>query len=75
MVGDITLDKTLPHSIDSERAVLGAILLDDKAIFAASEVLAVDDFYLEAHREIFKVMLSLFQEESSIDFFTLREEL
>ena len=29
---DITLEKTLPNSIDSERAVLGAILLDEKAI-------------------------------------------
>ena len=62
MSSDITLEKTLSQSIDSERAILGAILLDDKAIFAASEVLFAEDFYLEAHREIFKVMLSLGRE-------------
>jgi replicative DNA helicase len=75
MPGDISFEKTLPQSVDSERAVLGAILLDEKAIFAASETLLAEDFYLESHREIFKAILSLVEEESSIDFFTLREEL
>ncbi len=72
---DVTLEKTLPNSVESERAVLGAILLDEKAIFAATEVLTADDFYLEAHREIFRAMLSLAEEEISIDLVTLREEL
>jgi hypothetical protein len=40
-----------------------------------SEVLTADDFYLEAHREIFRAMLALAEEESSIDHFTLIEEL
>ena len=72
---DVTLEKTLPNSLESERAVLGAILLDEKAIFAATEALTTDDFYLEAHREIFRAMLSLAEEEISIDLVTLREEL
>ncbi len=75
MPGDISFEKNLPQSVDSEKAVLGAILLHEKAIFAASEVLVADDFYLEAHREIFKAMRSLVEEEASIDLFTLREEL
>ncbi|MBP1602217.1 MAG: dnaC 2 [Acidobacteria bacterium] len=73
--GNITLEKTLPNSIESERAVLGAVLLDDRAIFPASEILTADDFYLESHREIFRAMLALSEEETSIDIFTLREEL
>ncbi len=72
---DVTLERTLPSSVESERAVLGAIILDDKAIFPATEVLTVEDFYLQAHREIFRAMLALIEEESSIDLFTLREEL
>ncbi len=72
---DVTLEKTLPNSLESERAVLGAILLDEKAIFAATEVLTADDFYLEAHHEIFRAMISLMEEEISIDLITLREEL
>ncbi len=55
---DVTLEKTLPNSLESEPAVLGAILLDEKAIFAATEVLTADDFYLETHREIFRATLS-----------------
>jgi replicative DNA helicase len=72
---DVSLERTMPNSVESERAVLGAILLDEKAIFAAAEFLTPDDFYLEAHREIFRAMLSLAEEEISIDCFTLREEL
>jgi len=48
MPGDITLERTLPQNVESEKAVLGAILLDEKAVFAASEVLVTDDFYLLA---------------------------
>lgn len=73
--GNITLEKTLPNSIESERAVLGAIILDHKAIFPATEVLTVDDFYLQGHREIFRAMLALAAEETPIDLITLREEL
>jgi replicative DNA helicase len=73
--GSITLEKTLPNSVESERAVLGAVLLDDRAIFPAAEVLTVEDFYLESHREIFRAMLALAEEGTSIDLFTVREEL
>ncbi len=72
---DVSLERTMPNSVESERAVLGAILLDEKAIFAAAEILTPDDFYLEAHREIFRAMLALAEEKISIDYFTLREEL
>ena len=72
---DVSLERTMPNSVESERAVLGAILLDEKAIFTTAEILTADDFYLEAHREIFRAMLSLAEEEISIDYFTLRDEL
>ena len=55
--GDVTLERTLPNSVESERAVLGAILLDEKEVFTAAEILTAADFYLEAHREIFRAML------------------
>ncbi len=72
---DVTLEKTLPNSIESERAVLGAIILDHKAIFPATEILTAEDFYLESHREIFRAMLALVQEGTAIDLFTVLEEL
>ncbi len=72
---DVTLERTVPNSIESERAGLGAIILDHKAIFPPTEVLTVDDFYLEGHREIFRAMLALAEEETPVDLITLREEL
>jgi replicative DNA helicase len=72
---DVTIERTMPNRLESERAALGAILLDGRAVFPATEVLTVDDFYLEAHRKIFRAMLALVEDESPIDLFTLREEL
>ncbi len=72
---DVTPEKTLPNRIESERAVLGAIILDHKAIFPATEVLTAEDFYLESHPEIFRAMLALAEEKTSIDLFTVLEEL
>jgi replicative DNA helicase len=54
---------------------LGSVLLDDKAIFAASEVLVAEDFYLQAHRIIYQRMLELATDSKAIDIFTLRAEL
>ena len=75
MPTDISLSKTMPHNLEAERAVLGSVLLDDKAIFIAAENLLSGDFYLEAHRIIFERMIDLMQEERSIDTVTLHQEL
>jgi replicative DNA helicase len=58
MPADISLEKTLPCNLEAERSILGAILLDDKAIHTALETVQKDDFYLESHRRIFEKMLS-----------------
>jgi replicative DNA helicase len=71
----ISLERTMPNSVESERAVLRAVLLDDRVIFPTAEVLTVEDFYLESHREIFRATLALAEEGTSIDLFTVREEL
>ncbi len=72
---DLSLEKPMPHSLESERATIGAILLDAKAIYPASEILKADDFYLEGHRKIFSRMLAMITDEKAIDYFTLKEEL
>lgn len=75
MPTDISLEKTLPCNLEAERSVLGAILLDDKAIHSAVEVLRKEDFYLESHRRIFEKMFALTADGSAIDLITLKEEL
>jgi replicative DNA helicase len=75
MAGDITLDRNVPHSVDAERSVLGAILLENTAINRAQEILAEDDFYRDPHRRIFKVMAVLSERATAIDPVTVKEEL
>jgi len=46
-----------PHSIEAEQSVLGAILLDNRAMATASSVLVTAHFYRAAHQRIFQTML------------------
>ena len=71
----MSLEKTLPHSTEAERAVLGAILLDNDILDQAAEMLKSDDFYVEGHRTVFTTMLALATSSKAIDSLTLREEL
>jgi replicative DNA helicase len=75
MKTDTALGKSLPHSSEAERAVLGAVLLDNALFDQTSEVLTTGDFYLESHRSIFSSMERLSSDSRVIDSLTLREEL
>jgi replicative DNA helicase len=69
------LDRGLPASLEAERTILGAILLDNHACNEAAEKLHADDFYLDSHRRIFGRMLELSETGKAIDIITLTEEL
>lgn len=73
--GDFTLEKGLPNNLEAERAILGAILLDNLMINQAAERLRRDDFFLDSHRRIFEKMLLLYESGRAIDPVTLQEEL
>jgi len=75
MAQDITLERNIPHSVDAERSVLGAILLENSAINRAQEILKDSDFYRDPHRRIFKVMEVLSERSTAIDPVTVKEEL
>jgi replicative DNA helicase len=68
-------DKTLPHNLDAERTVLGAVLVDNQAFNSAAEILTRDDFYRESHRRIFEAMAVLTEKSQPIDLVTLKDEL
>ncbi len=69
------LGKTLPAHTDAERAVLGALLLNDEYINTLSEVLVADDFYNVAHKIIYQAIIDLGQKHKRIDIVTLQNEL
>ena len=72
---DVTLQKSMPHSLDAEKAVLGAILIDNSTFDQAAEALVPDDFYFEGHRKIFMGMLELSRGFKPIDTLTVAHEL
>jgi replicative DNA helicase len=74
-LADLLTSKIPPHSLEAERAVLGAILLERESLPRAIELLKPSDFYKEGHRKIFDTMLGLFERNEPVDLLTLSEEL
>jgi replicative DNA helicase len=71
----IAAERTLPHNLEAERSVLGAILVHNDAYNLAVQVVDSRDFYRDAHRRIFEKMIALNERGQAIDFVTLKEEL
>ncbi|AKL97346.1 replicative DNA helicase DnaB [Clostridium aceticum] len=67
--------KVPPHNIEAEQSVLGSMLMDKESIIVVLEVIKPEDFYKEAHKEIFEAMYTLFNREEPVDLITLTEEL
>src|SRR5438034_11505068 len=72
---DQFLERPLPNSPEAERAILGAVLLDNALISQAIELLKVEDFYIPSHRRIFQVMVALFERGSAIDHILISDDL
>ena len=69
------LERPLPSSEESERIILGAILLDNALISQVIEALKAEDFYSPLHRRIFNAMTALFESAKQIDPILIIEEL
>jgi replicative DNA helicase len=67
--------KVPPQSLEAERAVLGAILLEPALLPRAIEVLIPEEFYKEAHRKIFEAMIRLFERGDPPDAIMVAETL
>ncbi|TMI88345.1 MAG: hypothetical protein E6H00_13000 [Bacillati bacterium ANGP1] len=65
----------LPANIEAERAILGAILMDNKALAAAAAIVSTVDFYHVHHKKIFLRMVEMNQAGAPIDLVTLCEAL
>lgn len=67
--------KVPPQNLEAERAVLGAILMDNDALFTVMEVLIPSDFHQPSHRLLFSTMLDLSERGEPIDIVTLANRL
>jgi len=75
MAEPLATHRSLPHSEESERAVLAGILLDPKRLPAVSERLTAEDFYSERHRALYTVMIELQLGGTEIDLRTVQASL
>lgn len=74
-ISNYVFGKVQPQAIPLEEAVLGAMMLDREAVGAISEILRPDDFYLDAHKHIYRAILSLHGRSMPVDMLTVTEEL
>src|SRR5271154_393825 len=72
---DFAFDRALPANIDAERAILGAVLLENALYNEAAERLRAEDFALDSHQRIFARMAELMDNSHAVDIVTLAEEL
>ena len=70
-----SLERPLPHNIEAERSILGAILLDNNSLNTAIEKLKPEDFFHDHHRRIYQQMIALGEASQAIDLVTLTEQL
>ncbi len=69
------IKRVMPHSIEAEQSVVGAMLMDRDAIMTALEIISGKDFYQTAYGAIFEAMVELFNEGKPVDLVTLQERL
>ena len=69
------IKRVMPHSVEAEQSVVGAMLMDRDAITTASEIICGDDFYQTAYGVIFDSVVELFNEGKPVDLITLQNRL
>ena len=70
-----SLERIPPQNIEAEQSVLGSMLIEKQAILRAMEILRPQDFYREAHQQIYRVMTDLFDHGQAVDLITVTEAL
>ena len=68
-------DRLLPHSVEAEESVIGALLIDNEAFPKITGIVTADDFYVTKNRWCFEACLALFDRSEAINQVTVAEEL
>ena len=64
-----------PQSLDTERALLGALMINPEAMYEVADAVREDSFYAGQHRIIFDAMLTLYEKGQPIDLITVSNRL
>ncbi len=68
-------DRLPPQSKEAERSVLGSTLRDNAVIGDVLQIVREENFYLDAHRKIFKAIVVLYDKGQPVDLVILAEWL
>lgn len=68
-------EKLPPQSIETEKSLLGCLLIDKNSIFKMADFMEPEDFYKPAHQEIYKVCVELFGKGEPIDILSVSNRL
>ena len=69
------IKRVMPHSVEAEQSVIGAMMIDQEAITVASEMLSSEDFYQKQYGVLFDAMTALYAEGKPVDLITLQNRL
>ena len=69
------IKRTMPHSIEAERSVIGSMMMNSEAVAAAHEILTEDDFYGRQYGLLFKAMVEMYTSGVAVDLMTLKDKL
>lgn len=69
------IKRIMPHSVEAEQTVIGAMIMDGDAIITSMEILHGDDFYQRQYGVIFEAIIELYEGGIPTDLVTLQEKL
>tara|TARA_Y100001936_G_scaffold141143_1_gene137696 strand:- start:574 stop:2067 length:1494 start_codon:yes stop_codon:yes gene_type:complete len=75
LVSNIELGKLPPQALDLEESVLGALMLEKEALTNIIDILKPENFYKDAHKEIYQAITDLFNNSQPIDLLTVTNQL
>ena len=67
--------KLQPQALELEKAVLGALMIDNESLSDAIDSLQAEYFYAPKHQKIFEAIVNLFNNTQPVDILTVSEEL
>ena len=71
----MTTERLFPHNLEAERGVLGSIIIDPEAVVLVADFLSSEDFYRDAHRTLYGVIMQLYDQRTPADFITICDVL
>jgi len=67
----ILIDENLPHNFLAEKMILSCLISNSETIEITLQILPVNAFYFKNHQEIYKALISMYENQVSIDILTL----